>query len=72
MAANHDTPKPSVLWVGVDLDGMTWRDLRAFVNICRDVPDDVEVGHEVDPYGQDMRGLRECIPVKNGGTLDGA
>lgn len=65
MAPTNDTPKPSHLWAGVNLQGLTWGDLRAFVEICRDVPDDVEIGMDYDD-NYEVTGLRECIPTVGG------
>ena len=64
MADNQHTHTPT-LQVGVRLDGMTWAELRAFVHLCRDVPDDRAVGISIDPNGYEYAGLEEVIPVQS-------
>lgn len=64
MAENQHTHIP-IVTVGVRLDGMTWAELRAFVHLCRDVPDDCTVGISIDPNGYEYAGLEETVPVES-------
>lgn len=60
MADTQHTPH---LTVGVLFDNMTWAELRAFVHLCRDLPDADRVGFMVDPNSYEFTGLEEYVPA---------
>lgn len=60
MADSQHTHTPS-LTVSIPLEGMTWAELRAFVHLCRETPDEVLVGFVFDPHDFDRIGLEETV-----------
>lgn len=62
MATENNTPgRPAVLSVGINFDGMTWADLRAFVALCGNIPDDDEVGMRLAENQCELAGLEEWV-----------
>ena len=59
------TQENTAAWlrVGVYLEEMKWADLRAFVRFCEHIPDDAEVGMDVD-HGGDVIGLTEVVRIE--------
>lgn len=72
MVAKPDDTPTARLKISVRFDGMTWAELRAFVNLCKGVSDTEPVSFTVDPHSFDFEGLEEIVWLPVGGATDGA
>lgn len=60
MADTQHTPH---LAVGVLFDRMSWAELRAYVHLCRDIPDAEPVALNYDRDSYELVGLEEYVPA---------
>lgn len=57
--------------ITLDLEGMTWEDLRTFVALNEWRPGTDEVGLDTDPMRDEITGLYEYVPTEDVVRSDG-
>lgn len=57
--------------IALDLEGMTWADLRAFVALNRNLAGDEKVGVQCDEMTDEITGLYEFVSTEDVVQSDG-